>query len=69
MDADKSISPVDALMLNPAVELNVPPVVPDIVGVGSLPDTQYSADAYVNCLLSTSPSPRARTRCRMPSSG
>ena len=32
-------------MLSPAVELNVPPVVPDIVGVGSLPDTQYSADA------------------------
>ena len=48
MDADKSISPVDALMLNPAVELNVPPVVPVTVGVGSLPDTQYSADAYVN---------------------
>ena len=44
MDADKSISPVDALMLNPVVELNVPPVVPVTVGVGSLPDTQYSAD-------------------------
>ena len=54
MDADKSISPVDALMLNPAVELNVPPVVPDIVGVGSLPDTQYSADAYVNVPSSSS---------------
>ena len=48
MDADKSISPVDALMLSPVVELNVPPVVPDIVGVGSLPETQYSVDAYVN---------------------
>ena len=45
MDADKSISPVDALMLNPAAELNVPPAVPVMVGVGSLPDTQYSADA------------------------
>ena len=45
MDADKSISPVDVLMLNPAVELNVPPVTPEIVGVGSLPEIQYSADA------------------------
>ena len=45
MDADKSISPVEALIINPAVELNVPPVVPVMVGVGSLPDTQYSADA------------------------
>ena len=45
VDADKSISPVDVLMLNPAVELNVPPVTPEIVGVGSLPEIQYSADA------------------------
>ena len=45
MDADKSISPVEELIINPAVELNVPPVVPVMVGVGSLPDTQYSADA------------------------
>ena len=44
----KSISPVDAFMLRPAVELNVPPVVPVIVGVGSVPDTQYSLDAYEN---------------------
>ena len=45
VDADKSISPVEAFILNPVVELNVPPVVPVTVGVGSLPDTQYSADA------------------------
>ena len=45
MDADKSISPVEVLMLNPEVELNVPPVVPEIVGVGSVPETQYSAAA------------------------
>ena len=37
MEADKSIAPVDASILNPEVELNVPPVVPDIVGVGSVP--------------------------------
>ena len=48
MDADKSISPVDALMLNPEDELNVPPDVPDIVDVGSLPETQYSVEEYVN---------------------
>ena len=45
VDAVKSISPVDELILNPVVELNVPPVVPVMVGVGSLPETQYSADA------------------------
>ena len=54
VDADKSISPVEVLMLNPAVELNVPPVVPDMVGIGSLPDTQYSDDAYVNVPSSSS---------------
>ena len=28
---------LDEFIINPAVELNVPPVVPDMVGVGSLP--------------------------------
>ena len=54
VDADKSISPVDVLMLKPVVELNVPPVVPVIFGVGSIPDTQYPADAYVNVPSSSS---------------
>ena len=56
MVADKSISPVDALMLNPAVELNVPPVVPAmLVGVESqLPDTQYSADGMAENVPSSS---------------
>ena len=54
VDADKSISPVEAFILNPVVELNVPPVVPDMVGVGSIPDTQYPADAYVNVPSSSS---------------
>jgi hypothetical protein len=45
VDAAKSISPVDALMLNPVIELNVPPVNPVMFGVGSIPDTQYPADA------------------------
>ena len=30
--------------------------------------TAYSFDAYIGCLLYTSPSPRDRTRSRMPSS-
>ena len=42
MEADKSITPVDGLIDNPDPELNVPPLVPVIVGVGSLPETQYS---------------------------
>ena len=45
VDAVKSISPVDALILNPVVELNVPPVVPVTVGVGLEPDLQYSVAA------------------------
>ena len=45
MDAVKSISPVEAFILNPVVELNVPPLVPVTVGVGLVPDLQYSADA------------------------
>ena len=35
VDADTSIVPLEALMLNPAVEEKVPPDVPVIVGVGS----------------------------------
>ena len=45
VDAAISISPVEELILNPAVELNVPPVVPVMVGVGLEPDLQYSVDA------------------------
>ena len=46
VDAAISISPVEELILNPVVELNVPPVVPDIVGAVSythltLPTTPY----------------------------
>ena len=34
VDAAISISPVEVFILNPVVELNVPPVVPVMVGVG-----------------------------------
>ena len=41
VEALKSIAPVDALILNPlGVALNVPPVVPVTVGVGSLSVSQ-----------------------------
>ena len=40
MEASKSIKPVVVFILNPAVELNMPPVVPVIVGVGSVPTVQ-----------------------------
>ena len=35
VDASKSITPVDELITNPDVEVNVPPKVPVMVGVGS----------------------------------
>ena len=40
VDSDKSISPVEASISKPVVELNVPPLVPEIVGVGSLSAVQ-----------------------------
>ena len=40
MDALKSISPVDVLIDNPAGAEKVPPVTPDKLGVGSVPDWQ-----------------------------
>ena len=40
VDSDKSISPVEALISKPVVELNVPPLVPEMVGVGSLSAVQ-----------------------------
>ena len=43
VDVLTSIAPVPALILNPAVELNVPPAKPVIVGVGSVASTQYAA--------------------------
>ena len=36
VDSDTSISPVVASISKPVVELNVPPLVPEMVGVGSL---------------------------------
>ena len=42
------------MIFNPVVELNVPPLVPVTVGVGLVPDLQYSADAYVNVPSSSS---------------
>ena len=39
--AEASIAPVAALILNPAVLLNVPPDTPVIVGVGSEASAQY----------------------------
>ena len=45
VDAAIFISPVEPLILNPVVELNVPPVVPVMVGVGLEPDLQYSIEA------------------------
>jgi hypothetical protein len=42
-DAETLITPVDAFILNPPVELNVPPPHPVIVGVGSTASTQYAA--------------------------
>ena len=44
MLADTSINPVEPLMLNPEVELKLPPVVPVMVGVGSLPFLQYELE-------------------------
>ena len=44
VDAAIFISPVEVFILNPAVELKVPPVVPVKVGVGLEPDLQYSVD-------------------------
>jgi hypothetical protein len=35
VEASKSITPVDELIVKPEVELNAPPNVPVIVGVGS----------------------------------
>jgi len=40
VDADKSIAPVDASIVKPDPELNVPPLVPVTVGVGSVPIVQ-----------------------------
>ena len=40
------VSPVEVVVLNPAVELNVPPVVPVMVGVGLEPDLQYSVEEH-----------------------
>ena len=40
MDADKSTTPVFTSITSPALELNVPPDVPVIVGVGSDPSAQ-----------------------------
>ena len=46
VEASKSITPVDALTFNPlGVALNVPPLVPVTVGVGSPSASQYVADA------------------------
>ena len=52
VEVDRSISPVDALILNPVVELNVPPVVPVMVGVGLVPDLQNTMGFPVNKILS-----------------
>ena len=41
VDAPKSIVPVEEFITNPEPELNVPPLVPVTVGVGSTPDLQY----------------------------
>ena len=41
VEASKSIAPVEALILSPlGVALNIPPLVPVTVGVGSLSDSQ-----------------------------
>ena len=46
VEASKSMTPVDVLILSPlGVALNVPPLVPVTVGVGSLSVSQYVADA------------------------
>ena len=45
VDAPKSIVPVEEFITKPEPELNVPPLVPVIVGVGFDPDLQYSAAA------------------------
>ena len=43
VEAETSIAPVEALIERPALELNVPPASPIIVGVGSEAFTQYVA--------------------------
>ena len=41
-DESKSIAPVKESITNPVVEVNLPPVVPAIVGLGSVSFEQYS---------------------------
>ena len=41
-DESKSIVPVNESITNPVVEVNLPPVVPAIVGLGSVSFEQYS---------------------------
>ena len=38
VDAPKLIAPVDEFIIKPEVELNIPPVTPVILGVGSVSD-------------------------------
>ena len=47
-DASKSITPVDELSTSPEVELNAPPIVPVIIGVGSASTLQKLVVLYVN---------------------
>jgi hypothetical protein len=42
------MAPVVASRVRPEVELNVPPVVPVIVGVGFVPLAQYDVAPYAN---------------------
>jgi len=46
VEAETSISPVKAFILNPVPALNVPPAKPVIVGIGSVASTQYAAALY-----------------------
>ena len=41
-DESKSIAPVNESITNPVVDVNLPPVVPAIVGLGSVAFEQYS---------------------------
>ena len=80
MAYDKIVVPADgqAIAVNPDNSLNVPdnPIIPyiegDGIGVDITPVMQKVINAAVEkaygCLLYTSPSPRDRTRSRMPSS-
>ena len=54
-DESKSIIPVNESITKPIVEVNFPPDVPAIVGLGSVSLEQYSVAEKLNVALSSTP--------------